>query len=91
MKDDSKSEAELAEVADTLKRTISTIQKEMTMNLAVLQRKIDARNTNNVVAALAAMMDLQGVSRDAHRSWRRRAGNQAPMMTVSCQLLWRGA
>ena len=37
---------------DTLQRAISIIEKEMTMNPTFLQKEIDTRNTNSVVAAL---------------------------------------
>ena len=56
-KDSSKSEAELVDVVDTLERAISIIQREMSKNLAFLQKKIDTRNINNVISALAAVID----------------------------------
>ena len=56
-KDFSKSEAELLDVVDTLQCAISIIQKEMAKNPVFLQKKIDTRNLNNVVAALIAVVD----------------------------------
>ena len=48
----SKSEAESVDVIDTLQRTISIIEKEIAKNPTFLQKEIDTRNTNNVIAAL---------------------------------------
>ena len=48
----SKSEAELADVMDTLQHAISIIEKEIAKNTAFLQKEIDARNTNNATVAL---------------------------------------
>ena len=48
----SKSEAESVDVTDTLQRTISIIKKEIAKNPTFLQKEIDTRNTNNVIAAL---------------------------------------
>ena len=46
----SKSEAESVDVIDTLQRTISIIEKEVAKNPTFLQKEIDTRNTNNVIA-----------------------------------------
>ena len=51
--DFSKSEAELVDVMDTLKHAISIIEKEMAKNTTFSQKKIDTRNTNSIMAALA--------------------------------------
>ena len=51
-KDFSKSEAEQVEVMSTLQRAISIIDKEMTKNTTFLQKEIDTRNANSVLAAL---------------------------------------
>ena len=56
-KDFSKSETPLLDVVDTLQRGISVIQKEMAKNTAFLQKKIDTRTINNVVAALTPVVD----------------------------------
>ena len=48
----SKSEAEMVDVMDTLKRATSNVEKEMTKNLTSLQKEIDTRNTNNATVAL---------------------------------------
>ena len=47
-----KSEAEMVDVMDTLQRTISFIKEEIAKNPTFLQKEIDTRNTNNVMAAL---------------------------------------
>ena len=47
-----KSEAELADVMDTLQRTISIIEKEIAKYHTFLQKEIGTRNTNYVTAAL---------------------------------------
>merc|ERR1712136_526813 len=49
-------------MGDTLQRAISIIQKEMAKNPAFLQKKIDTRNLNNVVAALTAVVDAAAFS-----------------------------
>ena len=51
-KDFSKSEAEMLDVVDTLQHAISIIEKEMAKNPAFLQKEIDTRNTNSIMAAL---------------------------------------
>ena len=52
----SKSEAELMDGVDVLQRAIS-INQQVTMKPALLQRKIGVRSMNNVVTALTAGMD----------------------------------
>ena len=52
----SKSEAELMDGVDALQHAIS-ITQQVTMNPALLQRKIGVRSMNNVVTALTAGMD----------------------------------
>ena len=42
----------MVDVMDTLERAISNVEKEMAKNLTFLQKEIDTRNTNNVMAAL---------------------------------------
>ena len=42
----------MADVMDTLQHTISIIEKEMAKNPAFLQKEIDTRNTNSIMAAL---------------------------------------
>ena len=61
-KDFSKSESELLDVVDTLQRAISIIQKKKAKNPAFLQKNIDTRNLNNVVAALTAVVDAAAFS-----------------------------
>ena len=51
-KDFSKSEAEMVDVMDTLKRATSNVEKEMAKNLTSVQKEIDTRNTNNATVAL---------------------------------------
>ena len=51
-KDFSKSEAKLVGVMDTLQHAVSIIEKEMVKNLAFLEKEIDRRNTNKIMAAL---------------------------------------
>ena len=51
-KDFSKSEAEMVDVMDTIQHVISIIEKEMAKNRAFLQKEIDTRNTNSIMAAL---------------------------------------
>ena len=48
----SKSEDEMVDVMDTLQRAISIIKKETPKNPTFLQKELDTRNTNNVMAAL---------------------------------------
>ena len=42
----------MVDVMDTLQRTISIIKNEIVKNPTFLQKEIDTRNTNNVLAAL---------------------------------------
>ena len=42
----------MVDVMDTLQRTISIIKNEIAKNRTFLQKEIDTRNTNNVMAAL---------------------------------------
>ena len=42
----------MVDVMDTLQRTISIIKNEIAKNRTFLQKEIDTRNTNNVLAAL---------------------------------------
>ena len=51
-KDFSKSEVEQEDVMDTLPRAIFIIEMEMTKNPTFVQKEIDTRNTNSVVAVL---------------------------------------
>ena len=51
-KDFSKLEAEMVVVMDTLRRTISIIEKEIAKNPTFLQKDIDTRNTNNATVLL---------------------------------------
>ena len=43
----------MTEGVDTVKRANSIIQQEMTEDFAILQKAIDVRSMNNVVAALS--------------------------------------
>ena len=52
VKNFSKSEAEMVDVMDTFQRVISIMEKEMAKSPAFLQKELDTRNTNNVMAAL---------------------------------------
>ena len=52
VKNFSKSDAEMVDVMDTFQRVISIMEKEMAKNPAFLQKELDTRNTNNVMAAL---------------------------------------
>ena len=56
-KDYSKSEAELADDVGTLERAISIIQREVSKNPALLQKKIDTGTINNVISALTAVIE----------------------------------
>ena len=57
-----KFEAELLDIVDTLPRAIAIIRTEVAKNAAFLQKKIDTRNLNNVVAALTAVVDAGAFS-----------------------------
>ena len=49
---DRKTEAELADVMDTLQHAISIIEKEIAKNLTFLQKEIAKRSTNNATVEL---------------------------------------
>ena len=70
-KDFSKSEAEMVDVMDTLKRATSNVEKEMAKNLTYLQKEIDTRNTNNATVALINNLSANSVKK-YHRADHRR-------------------
>ena len=78
-KDFNKSEAERVDVMDTLPHAISIIEKEMAKNLAFLQKEIDKRNTNSIMAAhiirktsRSSSVDDEAYHRADHRRFMRK-------------------
>ena len=67
----SKSESELVDVMDTFQCTISFIKKEIAENPTFLQKEIDTRNTNNVMAALIIRKTFNVKSLQQNRAWQR--------------------
>ena len=72
----SKSEAESVDVIDTLQRTISIVKKEIAKNPTFLQKEIDTRKTNNVMAALIIRKTFNVKSLHQTVSMMRRATEQ---------------
>ena len=71
VKDFSKSEADLADVMDTLQHGISIIEKEMAKNPTLMLEGIDTRNTNNAMVAIITTQDLN-VNHADHRRFMRK-------------------
>ena len=57
-----KPKVELTDVVNTLKLATSVIQKEMTKNPVLVQKKLDTHVTINFVAVLTAAVDATAVS-----------------------------
>ena len=75
-KDYSNSEAEMADVMDTLQNAISIIEKEMAKNPTFMQKGIDTRNTNNATVAIITKEDFNVSSIQQTVSMMRRTTEQ---------------
>ena len=76
-KDYSQSEAELVDVAGTLERAFSIIQREMSRNLVFVQKKIETRNINVISVPTAVIDAVVFSSEDEQKSVALVRGRQA--------------